>query len=66
VLTFPYETTPVLNIWLGYAVEKGNSAVGVEVSKRIAQEAGLSRVVFQSPQTGWTDKFKKITTWYEV
>lgn len=49
VLTFPYENEPVLNIWLGYAVEKGNSAVGVEVSKRIAQEAGLSRIVFQSP-----------------
>lgn len=66
VMQMPFCDEPVVNIWLGYAVEKGNAHYGVELTRQVASAAGVERIVFSSPQEGWTDKFKKITTWYEV
>ena len=66
VMQFPFQDEPVVNIWLGYAVEKGNAHYGVELTRQVASAAGIERIVFASPHEGWTGKFKKITTWYEV
>ncbi len=65
-ITFPYEDSPVLNVWIGYSVEKSSGHLGAEAARHVANEAGIERVVFSSPQEGWTAKYKKITTWYEV
>jgi hypothetical protein len=65
-IQFDFEPMPVLNIWLGYSVEKKSGHLGIEIAHVVKEAAGLSRVVFASSQRGWTDKHKLITAWYEV
>lgn len=48
-ITFPYEDSPVLNVWIGYSVEKSSGHLGAEAARHVANEAGIERVVFSSP-----------------
>lgn len=66
-MAFDFDTSPVLNIWLGYSVDRAQGAFGIEVAKAVAAAAGIERVVFSSPQKGWASAHAdEITTWYEV
>lgn len=65
-MQFDFEPKPVLNIWLGYSVEKASGYLGREMAKSVAKAAGIERVVYASSQKGWTETDKLITSWYEV
>lgn len=47
-MQFDFEQKPVLNIWLGYSVEKKSGHLGIEIAHAVKQAAGLDRVVFAS------------------
>jgi hypothetical protein len=67
VLNFDYDFVPCLNIHIGWSASPAQGWIGVELSKRIAKAAGLTRIVFSTPQdNAWVKRFKKITTYYEV
>ena len=64
---FPYEFRPRLNMWIGWAREKGLGYLGYELARRIARVAGIDSVVFCTPQeNGWVKRHRKLFTWYEV
>ena len=47
-IKFDFESKPVLNIWLGYSVEKASGYLGLEVARTVAKAAGIERIVFSS------------------
>jgi len=67
VINFPFEFKPRLNIWIGWSKQPGQGWCGVEVARKIARAAGLDSIVFSTTQdSGWTKRFRKLNTWYEV
>lgn len=67
VVNFDYDFIPCLNIHIGWSASPAQGWIGVELSKRIRDAAGLTRIVFSTPQeNSWVKRFKKITTYYEV
>lgn len=65
-MQFDFETKPVMNIWLGYSVEKASGYLGLEVARTVAKAAGIERIVFSSSQARFASQYKLITSWYEV
>jgi hypothetical protein len=65
-IQFDFESKPVLNIWLGYSVEKASGYLGLEVARTVAKAAGMERIVFSSSQPRFASQYKLITSWYEV
>lgn len=64
---FPQDPTPCLNIWIGYSNKPAHGHYGEDLARELAARAGITRIVFCSPQDNpWLQKYKKITTWYEV
>jgi hypothetical protein len=69
VMPVAYETSPVLNIWLGHAEKSDYGHYGIELSKRIAGEMGLERIVFSTTQdSSWvkSKRFRLMKAYYEV
>lgn len=67
VIVMPFDTTPSLNIWLGWSADKGQGHYGVEVSKQVAAQAGIERILFWTPQDApWVKNFRRVTSLYEV
>lgn len=67
VYFFPLDPTPCLNIWIGFSSKPAYGHYGEDLARTIRAEAGLSRIVFCSPQSNrWLEKYKRITSWYEV
>lgn len=46
---FPFDTSPSLNLWLGYTTEKATGHYGIEISKAVQMAAGFDRLVFCTP-----------------
>lgn len=67
-MTFPFTYEAALNIWVGWAKDKGNGWLGIAAAKHVAEKAGMRRIVFSTPQrNAWLDeRFKPLSTWYEV
>lgn len=68
VMPMAYEDNPVLNIWLGHAEKPDYGHYGVELSRLIAGQMGLERIVFSTTQdSAWVRKRGRLLkAYYEV
>jgi hypothetical protein len=67
VIPMEFESAPALNIWLGHAEAPDQGKYGVEVSRLIAGEMGLERIVFSTTQqSAWLKPFRLLKAYYEV
>lgn len=67
VMPMPYEANQALNICLGHAGKPAYGHYGVELSRLIAGEMGLSRIVFSTSQeNAWVKNFRLLKAYYEV
>ena len=67
VLNFAFEFTPRLSIWIGWSRHPAQGHLGIEVSRKVAREMGITSIVFSTTQENrWVEKFTKLHTWYEV
>lgn len=67
ITTFPYDFTPRLLVWIGWAAKVGDGKYGYELTHELKRQAGLTSAVFSTSQeTPWVAKHRKLFSFYEV
>lgn len=63
-----FSGTQSLHVWIVH--NEGDSDVfdgeGLDLLRKMAQNAGLARITFGSPRLGWSKKYPLINATYEV
>lgn len=58
---------PSLHVWIVH--NEGDASVmdeGHELLRKMAHNAGVSRITFGSPRVGWAKRYKLVSATYEI